>query len=191
METPKGRINKKSNAAHLRAEKLRLDKQESIRRYQDKRYAISTNNSRANNASNGQHTLVCDHCGSVHSVDTAGDATICIKCGVKIAENVGKYIIETEGKIVEKYNISPIQEMPLLICNCDAKEVIPFDFFTLPINDHEHFLILSTLCRSCGGYKEVPLSEIRFPINIKDPPPSCGLTITPKIKKTYTNEMFI
>jgi len=101
---------------------------------------------------------------------------ICMNCAHDVYEEIGEYLEVMEERLVKQYNIVWEQEGPLRVCNCICNEVIPFEYYTVPYGDR-YMLILSTVCRGCGGYKEIPIHRETFTIHLRDPQECAGLSL--------------
>jgi hypothetical protein len=86
----------------------------------------------------------------------------------------------------KKYNISEIEEPPVIICTCGQQEgaYIIYDYYTIRNDtDDGYLLVLCSTCRICGFYAEHIVTDEEIPFYLKSPPPNAGFNFIEEKKE--------
>ena len=79
-------------------------------------------------------------------------------------------------------------KIPTVECVCRFESQITFDIFTPELPDGNFGLYVSSICRSCGGYRTTRIGEVAFPLMIKQTPQHAGIKmINTDIEKNEEN----
>lgn len=107
------------------------------------------------------------------------DVKICCKCMMNLSTTYDKFIDTLNEQIEDSYNISMPGnlQIPVTECSCKHNSVLPFDYFTMPLDNGNICVVLCCICRGCNGYRTVTLYDINIPIDFKPEPKHTGLSV--------------